>query len=175
MAENALMCPRLWRITTIAGLERLRQQIFMYMRGHVAALLVQFARFHQWSNLHRVAIELPRYYAGMLLRAAVSGNRENLLSLAGARVRPRVSGIGYAIGGRKTRRHIDAGGCRSHGRRRASGFSRDSVLQHARYLREAIESAIQQDYRPLEILVIDDGSTDETKRISAAYTGVRYV
>jgi GT2 family glycosyltransferase len=66
-------------------LESLRQQIFMYMRGHVAALLVQFARFHHWSNLHRIVIELPRYYAGMLFRAAVSGNQENLVLTAAAR------------------------------------------------------------------------------------------
>jgi glycosyltransferase involved in cell wall biosynthesis len=39
----------------------------------------------------------------------------------------------------------------------------------ADYLREAIESAFAQTYRPLEIIVVDDGSTDHTAAVCAAY------
>jgi GT2 family glycosyltransferase len=66
-------------------IESLRQQIFMYMRGHVAALLVQSARFRHWNNLHRILIELPLGYAEMLLRAVLSGDRRNMVLFAGAR------------------------------------------------------------------------------------------
>jgi GT2 family glycosyltransferase len=66
-------------------LESLRQQIFMYMRGHVAALLVQFARFRHWNNVHRILVELPLDYLGMLLRAAIYGDKRNLVLLASAR------------------------------------------------------------------------------------------
>jgi glycosyltransferase involved in cell wall biosynthesis len=38
-----------------------------------------------------------------------------------------------------------------------------------RYLREAIDSIFKQTYRPLEIIVIDDGSTDGTARVAASY------
>jgi glycosyltransferase involved in cell wall biosynthesis len=44
----------------------------------------------------------------------------------------------------------------------------------ARYLRESIESALAQSYPRIEIIVVDDGSTDETTRIARSY-GVRYI
>lgn len=39
----------------------------------------------------------------------------------------------------------------------------------ADYLRAAIDSALAQTYRPLEIIVVDDGSTDHTAAVCAAY------
>lgn len=37
------------------------------------------------------------------------------------------------------------------------------------YLGEAIESALCQDYAPQEIIVVDDGSTDNTREVAAAF------
>lgn len=39
----------------------------------------------------------------------------------------------------------------------------------ARYLPAALESVAAQDYRPLEVIVVDDGSTDETAAIVADF------
>ena len=43
------------------------------------------------------------------------------------------------------------------------------VYNGARYLAEAIESVLGQTYRCFELLIMDDGSTDDTPRILAAY------
>lgn len=46
----------------------------------------------------------------------------------------------------------------------------------ADYLREAIESALAQTYRSLEIVVVDDGSTDHTAAVCASFGArVRYI
>ncbi len=56
-----------------SDLDGLKQQAYQYMRGHVAALLVQFANYKHWGNLRRLFIALPRYYAKRLLREFVIG------------------------------------------------------------------------------------------------------
>jgi glycosyltransferase involved in cell wall biosynthesis len=43
------------------------------------------------------------------------------------------------------------------------------VFNGERYLAEAIDSIIAQTYRPLEIIVIDDGSTDGTAAVAGGY------
>ncbi|MDP1672873.1 MAG: glycosyltransferase [Burkholderiales bacterium] len=42
---------------------------------------------------------------------------------------------------------------------------------HGRYLKEAIDSILAQDYPHIELIVIDDGSTDDSPRILASHPG----
>lgn len=55
-------------------LDSLKQQMYQYMRGHVTALLVQFARYQHWGNLRRLAIALPRYYTRRFLSRTLKGD-----------------------------------------------------------------------------------------------------
>lgn len=48
------------------------------------------------------------------------------------------------------------------------------TYNYGRYLPEAIESALRQTYQRIEVIVVDDGSTDDTKTIVKRYP-VRYV
>jgi GT2 family glycosyltransferase len=48
-------------------LASLQHQMYQYMRGHVAALLIQFERYQHWGNVRRLLIALPRYYCGRAL------------------------------------------------------------------------------------------------------------
>lgn len=43
------------------------------------------------------------------------------------------------------------------------------------HIRQALESALQQDYDPFEIIAVDDGSTDHTREIILSYPGIRCV
>lgn len=40
---------------------------------------------------------------------------------------------------------------------------------HAHYLGETIESALKQSYAPIEVIVVDDGSTDSSAEVAARY------
>lgn len=50
------------------------------------------------------------------------------------------------------------------------------VYNYDRYLAEAIESVFNQTYRNLEVIVVDDGSTDQSAEVARSFAdkGVRY-
>lgn len=48
------------------------------------------------------------------------------------------------------------------------------VFNGGKYIRAAIESIFAQNYTPYEIIVVDDGSTDETPDVICEYPGIRY-
>lgn len=50
------------------------------------------------------------------------------------------------------------------------------VFNGEKYLAEAMESVLNQSYRPLEFIVVDDGSTDNTSKVAASFgSSVRYI
>jgi glycosyltransferase involved in cell wall biosynthesis len=49
------------------------------------------------------------------------------------------------------------------------------VRDGERYIGEAIESVLAQDYRPIELVVVDDGSSDGTRRVARAFPDVRFL
>lgn len=49
------------------------------------------------------------------------------------------------------------------------------AYNYGRYLGEAIDSVLNQTYRKIEIIVVDDGSTDNTAQVATSYSGVKYI
>ena len=49
------------------------------------------------------------------------------------------------------------------------------VYNGARYLRAALESVFAQTYRPFEVIVVDDGSVDDSGVIAQSFPDVRYI
>ncbi len=49
------------------------------------------------------------------------------------------------------------------------------VYNGERYLADAIKSVLQQAYRPYEIIIVDDGSEDNTAEIARSYPQVQYI
>ncbi len=50
------------------------------------------------------------------------------------------------------------------------------TFNYGQFLGEAIESALTQTYSPVEIIVMDDGSTDNTAEVAASFgTRIRYI
>lgn len=47
------------------------------------------------------------------------------------------------------------------------------VYNGARYIREALASAVSQTWEPLEVIVVDDGSADNSAEIAGAFAGVK--
>jgi glycosyltransferase involved in cell wall biosynthesis len=57
-------------------LDELSSQLFHYMRGHAAALLVQFERTGNFGNLRRALVSMPSWYAQRVLRGTLKGFAE---------------------------------------------------------------------------------------------------
>jgi GT2 family glycosyltransferase len=53
--------------------DALARQIYAYMSGHTAALLVQYERTGEFGNLRRLLLTMPHHYARALLRRLIKG------------------------------------------------------------------------------------------------------
>ncbi len=74
----------------------LKQQLRAYMRGHVAAALVQWASHRDVGNLRHLLWTLPRVYAGYCLRCLL-GDRTYRASHLAAEIAGCLAGFGYYL------------------------------------------------------------------------------
>jgi len=82
-----------------ADMKGLKDQMYQYMRGHVAALLVQFENHRHWGNVRRMFITLPAYFLGLLLRR-LRGRSATDDHLPGVRILGSLAGMVAYLGNR---------------------------------------------------------------------------
>ena len=156
--------------STMAELHR---QLFFYMRGHVSALLVQYERYGLPGDRRRVFSGLPRYYWQRL-----GGDKERRDTLWNE-IRGCFSGWRYYRSVRDRRFLPYPVSDEPLGDAAVGPDVLVSVVipayNHAVFLGRAIQSALDQTHRRVEVIVVDDGSTDGTAEVCLAYAGVRYV
>lgn len=161
---------------TMSGL---RSQLYLYMRGHVSALLMQYDRYKHVGDVKRVRKFMPYWYLSRIKRFLLTGDFALVWSwltevrgcLAGLKFYKR-NAVSTDTALFDVPQHL------------ASGLQADSntlvtviitCYNYGHYLRHAIESVKGQTHKNYQIIVVDDGSTDDTAAICAVYADVVYV
>ena len=134
----------------------LASQLFHYMRGHSAALLVQYERSGNLGNLRRTSITLPLWFGRRILKRALKGPTEDNLFLK-EELSGYLSGIRYY----------------SSRPRLVSHWIAISVIVPAKNaeatLGRTLDSLLEQTESRWQAIVVDDGSTDRTHDIALTY------
>jgi GT2 family glycosyltransferase len=81
------------------------EQMYSYMRGHVAALLFQFDRYRHWGNIYRAFLALPYYFVRLTFRSLTrtagrlmfDSNEESLSLPLGQQIRGALAGYAYYV------------------------------------------------------------------------------
>jgi GT2 family glycosyltransferase len=75
----------------------LHSQLRAYLRGHVAALLVQYERYGEPGNLRRALLTLPRYYAGLAARRMLGRGDPTRTATIGPEVMGALGGLAFCL------------------------------------------------------------------------------
>lgn len=160
-------------------MESLSKQLFSYMRGQVSSLLVQHERYGHEGNLKRVFKYIPEYYLKRIWKLLTLQVRENPW-LFWQEIRGAYSGWRF-FQVNKGRRQSDPLLLPAQLGMPAAVKSDTLVsviipcYNQGRFLQAAIESVLKQTYQHVEVIVVDDGSTDDTAAVCVGFPQVRYV
>jgi glycosyltransferase involved in cell wall biosynthesis len=160
--------------------EELRRQLYLYARGHACALMVQYEKYRNKGELTRFFRLLPK---AMLQRAFAHLKHSHWRNLGSVWREARGTAAGWLYYYRSGR---DPGYSRPflpapHLRRDNTPGMESLVsviipcFNHGSLLSEAIRSAESQSYPVVEIVVVDDGSTENIQAICEPHSGVRYI
>lgn len=155
----------------------LSNQLYHYMRGNTCSLLIQHEQWGHEGNLKRLYTYLPTYYWARIKERIKHGYKENFGSIL-TEIRGCIAGWQYYQQVKQLPRTTELLlAPRLYQPVEANDNSLVSVIitayNYGHYLEQAINSVLQQTHAAKEIIVIDDGSTDQTQELLARYPLVR--
>ncbi|TKC02337.1 glycosyltransferase family 2 protein [Pedobacter cryotolerans] len=159
-------------------IQSLKKQIFSYMRGQVSSILVQYENYRNDGDMFRLKKILPKYYGKKLLSDFLHLRPNSLFNTINE-VRGCISGWLYYRKNRNVERKGNLLYLKSL--KEEVIISQNPLVSiiipcynHGKYLPQAIESVLKQSHQNFEIIVIDDGSTDDTAEVCKNYANVKY-
>lgn len=157
-------------------MDKLKNQLFNYMRGHVSSVLVQYQKYGHFGNIHYLKNRLFPYYVNRL-KSTISDRGKGVKSLLNE-INGSLSGWVYFV----QNRHRNE---TSFEKIYPKNLNKDVYISvdmkisviipcynHGRYLQQSIESALNQMGVNTEVIVVNDGSTDNTEDICNQYPSV---
>ena len=155
----------------------LSNQLYHYMRGNTCSLLIQHEQWGHEGNLKRLYTYLPEYYWSRIKERIKHGYKENFGSIL-TEIKGCIAGWRYYQQVKQPPRIAELQIAPSlYQPVEVSANSLVSVIitsyNYGHYLEQAINSVLQQTHAAKEIIVIDDGSTDQTEELLARYPLVR--
>ncbi|RYY67224.1 MAG: glycosyltransferase [Chitinophagaceae bacterium] len=147
----------------------LKNQLYNYMKGHVAALYIQEEKYPGTGNMRRIKKSLPLYYLKQIPRAIFTRNNNFIIEQI----------KGCLAGRRFYRNNPQVKKGENSLPQTASTPARDfenklvsvviTCYNLGYYLTAAIESVLKQTHPKKDIIVVDDGSTDDTPLLCSQY------
>lgn len=152
----------------------LKRQIYFYMRGAATSLLIQHQRYRHRGNLYHLYRRLPAHYFFSLLMKVRYPAALNYSTLT-QEVTGCIAGIFYFLLHKKylPPHYADTFAGNNESNPLVSVII--TTYNHAKYLPDSMNSVSIQTYKKREIIVVDDGSIDDTEKIVAGYPQVRYI
>lgn len=158
-------------------IKQLKTQLFLYMRGFVVASLIEYNRYKVRGEHYYLYKHLPKYYFKKIIAAIGKGFKKESITII-SEIKGFAAGFFYYYKSKRNKPFeldfekpfIDE--------RKIEDKPLVSIIitayNHAQYLSDAIESALQQTYSNIEIIVVDDGSVDDPESVVAKYKSVKY-